>query len=161
MVEIIRRQPALICGLAIGILALIPYVAQAFFLWALLGGAIAAKLLIDSSATPVTLSKGAKAGLLAGLIGGLIYSLVATPLLANSILSYLIDSTPSLKSKTAIEGIYQKPLLKYFISFLFSLAITLLLMGFATLGGMIGTAIFEKRPKPAEAETSQAAEAYD
>ncbi len=159
--EIIKRQPALVCGVAIGILALIPYVAKADIFWALLGGAVAAWLLINNSATPITLGKGAKAGLWAGLIGGLIYSLVATPLLANSILSYLIDSTPSLKSKTAIEGIYQKPLLKYFISFLFSLAITLLLMGFATLGGMIGTAIFEKRPKPAEAETSQAAEAYD
>lgn len=158
MVKIIKRQPALVCGVAIGILALIPYVAKADIFWALLGGAMAAKLLIDSSATPITLSKGAKAGLFAGLIGGLIYIIVATPLMANSILRYLVDSTPSLQAKTAIESVYQKPLIKYLISFLFSFAIMLLLMGLATIGSVLGTAIFERRPKQADAEISLEAE---
>ena len=60
--------------------------------------------------------------------------------------------------KTAIESVYQKPLIKYLISFLFSFAIMLLLMGLATIGGVLGTAIFERRPKQADAEISLEAE---
>ena len=138
--------PALIGGSIIGLMALIPYVSYGAFLWAVLGGMIAARMWIVHSFSPVTIGRGAKIGLLAGWIGGSIYLLVSTPLMANLIVDSLIASSSATPDVRAIfVSLHQKPLLKYTISFIVSFIIASFLLGFAVLGGMVGVAIFERR----------------
>ncbi len=146
--EMLKKYPALVCGIILGILALTPYVATADFLWALLAGFFAVWLLIPQSLLPVSMGKGAKTGLLTGVIGAGLYLIIATPLRATSILDSLIVSAPSLQAQVALQGIHQKPLLKYSISLFLNFLIALLLVLLSVIGGLISVAIFEKR-KPA------------
>jgi hypothetical protein len=159
MAEVDYRKPALIGGLIVGFLSLIPFI-QAFnicvCLWAWVGGAVAAKLLIANSPQPLTSSDGAKIGLFAGLIGAAIFFLIGTPIAVWQMdrtmedLSALL--TPSEESREILERIEQNPGIK-FILLIFTSAIGgLLLLGFTVLGGVLGVALFEKRsnqPQPA------------
>src|SRR6185503_6055931 len=83
MAEVDRKQPALIGGLIVGVLSVLPLIDAGNFcccLWALVGGVVAAKLLIDRSPQPVKSGDGAMVGLLAGAIGGAIHIIIGVPL---------------------------------------------------------------------------------
>ena len=73
-----RKQPALIGGVIVGVLSIIPFLDNVFCccLWALLGGIVAAKVLVDRSPRPVLPADGAMVGLLAGAVGGAIHLLI-------------------------------------------------------------------------------------
>jgi hypothetical protein len=149
MADLSRFRPAFIGGSVIGILALIPYVSYGAFLWAVLGGMMAAKLLSAHDSAPLTLRRGAKVGLLAGCIGGGIYLVVSTPLMANLIVDSLIASAGATPEARAIfVSLHQKLLLKYAISFLVAFLIASLLLGFAVLGGLLGAALFDRHKRP-------------
>src|SRR5262245_43779877 len=78
------KKPALIGGLIAGILSVMPLINTVnvcFCLWAWVGGAVAAKLLIDRSPRIVTAKDGAKVGLFSGLIAGAIVLLITMPLM--------------------------------------------------------------------------------
>ena len=60
-----QSKPYLVGGLIMGVLSVIPLVNAGntcCCLWAWVGGAVAAKLLVDGSAQPVTINDGAKVG---------------------------------------------------------------------------------------------------
>src|SRR5262249_24897423 len=84
MNELDWKQPALIGGVIAGLLSVIPGISLAnccFCAWLLVGGAIAAKMLINRAPRPVKRGEGAQVGAMAGLIAAGIYLVVSIPLI--------------------------------------------------------------------------------
>jgi hypothetical protein len=77
-------QPALIGGLVMGVLSALPLVGPVgnicCCLWVVSGGLVAAYVLQQNMAAPITAGDGAVVGLLAGLMGALVHTLVSIPL---------------------------------------------------------------------------------
>ena len=79
-----KLKPALIGGVVLGILSVIPFVSSANLcccLWAILGGMLATHLYVKNSPTPVNAGEGAILGALAGVVGGVIAFVLGYPLL--------------------------------------------------------------------------------
>lgn len=162
MAEVDQKQPAIVGGVIVGVLSVIPIVSEAntcCCLWALLGGMVAAKLLIDSSPQPVKAGDGAMVGLWAGLIGGAIRFFVGLPieLLTGGfklrLLERLADWTGDPKLQELVQRIIEQAqtqsLLQWLIGAVPIFIIgALVLMGFTVLGGLLGVALFEKRKEP-------------
>jgi len=147
-----RKKPALIGGLIVGVLSLLPYIKAGnycFCLWALVGGAVAAKLLIDRSPEPLTAAEGATIGLMAGLIGGGMYLLIDAPLTALNIGTAIntFKDYPGLPPEARVfyEKIQQSLALKVIVSFLGVFLAAVVLVAFTVLGGLLGVVLFEKR----------------
>ncbi len=69
-----KLKPALIGGVVLGILSVIPFVSAVNLcccLWAILGGMLATYLYVKNSPTPVDAGDGAVLGALAGVVGAL------------------------------------------------------------------------------------------
>jgi hypothetical protein len=78
-----KLKPALIGGVVLGVLSVIPFVSAANLcccLWAILGGILASYLYIKNSPTPATPGDGAMLGALAGVIGGAISLVLGIPI---------------------------------------------------------------------------------
>ncbi|HKV39853.1 MAG TPA: hypothetical protein VJX67_11625 [Blastocatellia bacterium] len=159
-----KLVPALIGGAVLGILSSIPFVNLAnccFCFWVLLGGAIAAKLLISRSPVyPVQTGEGAAVGALAGLVGCSITLVVGIPLsilfgsgMTASIMSGLrgLSSDPNFTAQMdqALRQSQSRPMAEALGYSLFYWVVgSLVSIGFATLGGLIGVSLFEKRKGP-------------
>jgi hypothetical protein len=155
------KMPALIGGLITGVLSVVPVVQWlncCFCGWALVGGAVAAKMLIGRSPRPLRNADGAKIGLLAGAIAAGVYLLLALPLslsgflenLQTELLNRMIEATndPSIQEmlRRMIEESANRSLAEKFISSLILLIpLSVILGGFSVLGGLLGVALFEKR----------------
>src|SRR5687768_4898440 len=77
-----KLKPAIIGGVVLGILSVIPFVNWVNFcccLWAILGGLLAAHLYVKSSPTPTSAGDGAIVGALAGVVGGVIVIFIGIP----------------------------------------------------------------------------------
>src|SRR5882757_9148115 len=90
-----KLKPAVIGGIFIGVLSVIPFVNWANIcccLWAILGGLLASRLYIKGSPTAVSAGDGAIVGGLAGLVGAAISVVIGIPvaLLTNAFVSGLI-----------------------------------------------------------------------
>jgi hypothetical protein len=151
-----KLQPVLIGGLVLGLGSVIPVLS---FLnvcccgWSIIGGALAAYLLIRrSSVLPITSSDGAGAGALAGVVGSFINLIIGVPLTLlrwNSTLATLQQRTDAFPDAAARETVRQitdimqsHPALVALGSWLL---FAVLSVGMAALGGVIGVAMFEKR----------------
>jgi len=144
-----QKKPALIIGSVIGFLTLIPYVSACFCLYALAGGAIATKMVIDKSPTALSAGDGARMGLITGLIGGGIYLVIGAPLTALFIGPSLaeIANNPQMPPnfRDMFANIQNSLPLKVLVSFVSTFIGAMLVLGFTVLGGLLGIAIFEKR----------------
>lgn len=153
-----KLQPALIGGVVLGLLSAIPFLGLANACccsWAILGGALASYLYVKSSPVPVRTSDGAVLGLLAGAIGAAIYLVVSIPLgfLMQSVVLEFIGSFVQGFGPEAAEAFRQQAEIAQSQTIaqqlpgaiLMGLIGGVLLVGFATIGGLIGVAIFEKR----------------
>lgn len=146
-----KLKPAIIGGVVVGLLSAIPFLNLGNVcccLWALLGGALASKMFISSSPTPVKSGDGAVVGVLAGLVGGLIYIVVGIPLaialsgVMNAfILSMMSNADPAMARQMQEQMANQSVLAKVGFGFVWAI----LLIVFSTIGGLLGVAIFEKR----------------
>jgi hypothetical protein len=152
-----KVQPAVVGGLAIGVLSALPIVSAGNLcccLWIVSGGMIAAYLLQQNQATPITQTDGARVGFSAGLVGALVYLLLSIPIailiapLQRELLRRLIERTegvpPELRSYV---GSYVGGAIGIVLSFMF-----MLVMGaiFSTVGGLLGAVLFRKPPRAAE-----------
>ena len=161
-----KFQAAILGGVVLGLLSSIPpinFVNICCCLWVLLGGVIAARTLIKRSPVfPVTTGEGATVGALAGVIGSLILLVISVPLglmgvgegMTYSFLERLGDAANNaevreqmrqmieqMQRQAATQSVGQK-----LVGALFAWLITAVIyIGFATLGGIIGVALFEKR----------------
>ena len=154
-----KFQAALLAGIIFGVLSAIPLVQLLNFcccLWVVIGGAVAARTLINRSPVfPVTSGEGALVGLLSGAIMSVVYLVVGIPLglLASGSMVPLIEKfTESMNDPRVREQLEQvkhmanQPMVEQIAGALIQwLIISVLALGFATLGGVIGVAMFEKR----------------
>ena len=155
-----KIQPALVGGLILGLLSSIPFVNMGNIcccLWVLLGGAIAAKILISKSPyTPVTMGEGAATGAIAGVFGCIITLFLGIPLqllttgLTSGFYKGMMESVADPEVRRAMEQAMAQQrtgdIGAQILGALFSWFIgSIIFIGFATLGGLIGVSIFEKR----------------
>jgi len=147
-------RPAVIGGLVIGVLSALPLFAAANLcccLWVVTGGVVASYLLQQDRAEPIALSDGALVGLLAGLIGSGVYLVLSIPItmmvapLQREVAEQMINSgtlPPEFRDylTDAIGGSAGIA-----IGFFFMLISGII---FATLGGLLGAAMFRKPTTP-------------
>lgn len=141
-----KIKPALLGGGALGLLLVItviigsfvPFIGCCNCLWPIAAGVLATMFYVKESATPATVADGAMVGAIAGVVGGLIYLIIGLPL------SFLIVGVNALDTQ-------MRQLSPDFPIAGVALLIVSGLIGFvvfvvlATLGGVLGIPIFEKR----------------
>lgn len=128
----------LIVGLLSGVLSIIPIVNYCCCIWSIGGGVLAAFLYVKASPVPVRIGDGALVGGLAGVVGGILYLIINLPI------TLLIVGAAGMSSQLRQAGVDVpfSPILLVVIS---SMVTAVILAVLATLGGVIGVAIFEKR----------------
>jgi hypothetical protein len=155
-----KFQAAILAGVIFGVLSSIPFVNLlnvCCCLWVVIGGAVAARTLINRSPVfPVTSGEGAVVGLLAGVISSAVYLVVGVPLslLASgssvALMQKLSESINDPNFRTQMEEQIRRtqsqPAVEQLAGQLLSwLICSVIAIGLATLGGVIGVAMFEKR----------------
>ena len=78
-----KLQPALLGGLFIGVLSALPIISAGncfCCMWVIGGGVIAAYLLQQNQAAPISSSDGAVTGVLAGLVGAVVSLIISIPI---------------------------------------------------------------------------------
>ncbi len=151
-------QPALIGGLFIGVLSALPIIGAlnvCCCAWVIGGGIVTAYLMQNASAIAITVGDGALGGLIAGLIGAAVHAVLSIPILL------IMGPLQARFMQQFMENARDMPEgLRVFmqrgmfggagaaIVFISTFMIWLVLGAiFATIGGMIGAAIFS-RGKP-------------
>lgn len=147
-----KLKPALIGGVVLGLLSVIPFVNFANFcccLWALLGGALATHFYVKSSPTPATAGDGAILGILAGLIGAVIVVVLGIPInllvgaaMREAMIGIVENANPGqadmmrqqMEASASVAGTIVNQLIS-----------AVLIAIFAMIGGLLGVPIFEKR----------------
>jgi hypothetical protein len=157
-----KVTPALIGGLILGLLSAIPIINLGNVcccLWILVGGAIAAKMLINRSPVyPVQSGDGAVVGLLAGAVGSVVLLVIGVPfqlLFGQAVMTSffewmrnMVNQDPNATAQIdqAIRMYQNRPfaeaIMQALVYWLIQAVIT---MGFGALGGLLGVAFFEKR----------------
>ena len=132
-----KLKSALLGGLIVGVLSAIPFINYCCCIWSIGGGAVAAFLYIKGSPIPVRTGDGAIVGGLAGVVGGIIYLIIGLPI---AILFGMAAMQEQL-TRTGISLPVSGTLLMILAGIIGAIILALL----ATLGGIIGVAIFEKR----------------
>jgi len=132
-----KLKPALLGGLVVGLLSAIPFINYCCCIWSIGGGVLAAYLYIKSSPIPVSMGGGAMVGGLAGVVGGIIYLVLGLPI---AILFGMAAMTEQL-TRSGVELPFSGVLLMIVAGIVGAIFLAVL----ATLGGIIGVAIFEKR----------------
>ena len=155
------KQPALIGGVAAGLLSVIPGLNLAnccFCAWLLVGGAVAAKLLIDRSPRPIKSGEGALVGVAAGFIAAGLYLVISLALivlgvgqeLQQNMLSRMAEMSGNPEFQEMMQRVIeasanQTPAQRLIAALPGLIMFSVLFIGFSTLGGLLGVAIFEKR----------------
>ena len=148
-----KLKPALIGGILLGVLSVIPFVNLANIcccLWAILGGMLATYLYVKNSPTPASAGDGAVLGVIAGAIGAVIsvvlgipIALAMGPMMRDMLVSLMRNVDPQqaemMRRQFEAQGNAIAPLI------IQSLIGAGLLFVFAILGGLLGVPIFEKR----------------
>jgi hypothetical protein len=151
-----KLQPALLGGLVLGLGSVIPVVSYGNLCccgWGIVGGALAAYLLIRRSPVlPIRKGDGASAGALAGVIGSLIYLIIGVPLSLlqwDSVVAQMEQRADSVPDAATREMMTQIVATMQNHPVLIALAVWLMFaivgIGVAALGGLIGVSMFEKR----------------
>ena len=148
-----KVKPALIGGVVLGLLSVIPFVSAVNVcccLWAILGGMLATYLYVKNSPTPANAGDGAVLGALAGLIGGVISVILGIPVayamgptMRNMMVGLLENVDPRqaemIREQFEAAGNAIGPII------INALIMAVLLFIFAITGGLIGIPLFEKR----------------
>ena len=152
-----KTQPALLGGVAIGVLSALPFinVANCCCAWILFGGALAAYLMQQNHPEPIQAGDGALVGLMAGAVGAFVWlvisvpiSLVTGPLQSQMMQRVLRDSQdmpPEVRE--LLEGLSGGPMIGagLVLGFFVMLFVSTL---FGMLGGVFGALLFRKDGPP-------------
>lgn len=157
-----KLQPALLGGLAIGVLSALPVVNLGNFCccaWVVLGGALAAYLMQQNSPAPVGAGDGALVGLMAGAFGAIVGSVLAIPIsmamgpfqlqLLERVMEGSRDMPPEVRDifEQMRGGMAGGAMLG--AAFIFSLLFTLFFYSlFGLVGGLLGAVMFRKEMPP-------------
>jgi len=161
MNELDWKQPALMGGLLAGFLSVIPGISlgnACCCAWLLVGGAVAAKMVINRTPRPVKSGEGAQIGAIAGLIAAGVYLVISIPLtlfgigerVYQALLERLAESNGSPDMQEWVRKVKelsesQTPAQRLISALPILIAAGVLFTGFSTLGGLLGVALFEKR----------------
>ncbi len=152
-----KTQPALLGGLAIGVLSALPVIslANCCCAWILFGGALAAYLMQQNHPEPVAVGDGAIVGLLAGIVGAFVWLLLFIPLSAvmspfqNSMFQRLLsssnDMTPEVRAMLEAFGSNQGIGIGVVFFFFVMLFVSSF---FGMIGGLFGALMFRKNAPP-------------
>jgi len=155
-------QPALIGGLVMGVLSALPLVSAGNIcccLWVVTGGLVAAYLLQQNQATPISPADGALVGLLAGLAGAIVQVVLSIPIgllvgpMQRAMMQRILDMSgampPDVRDAVERYGRDAQSGGLFLLGQIFSLIIWLFVGAtFSTLGGLLGAAIFKKNLPP-------------
>ena len=153
-------QPALVGGVVLGVLSALPIVYAGNLcccLWVVSGGLVAAYLLQQNHAGPITPGDGALVGLLAGLVGAFVQTILSIPIdiivapmeramlqrfmeISGNMPVEMRDAFDRYSSSGAPFGVLGV-ILRRIIGLMFMLFIGAI---FSTLGGLLGAFIFRK-----------------
>lgn len=152
-----KLKPAIIGGVVVGLLSAIPFVNLLNIcccLWAIIGGVLASYLYIKASPTPVKPGDGAVLGVLSGVVGALIYIVIGIPLsiLVGATMVSLVSRMMESVNPSQAELMRQQMEAGQTIvgAILRGIFTAFLLVVFATIGGLLGVPIFEKRKAAAD-----------
>jgi hypothetical protein len=121
-------------------------------MWVIAGGVVAAYVLQQNEATPITTGDGAIVGLMAGLVGAFVYLIISIPItiliapMERMFVQRMVDrfgDMPPEFREFAQRGFGQG--LRIMAGFVFFLFIG---SAFSTVGGVIGQLIFQKKLPP-------------
>ena len=150
-------QAALLGGLFIGVLSALPVinVANCCCLWVIAGGVLAAHLDRQNDPRPMTIGRGAFAGLTAGLVGAAIWlvaslalDVVMSPLqerMVDAMIRNARDMPPEARAWLEAIGSRASSPVRWVLGFLFHLVAGAI---FATLGGMFAAMFFTRNNVP-------------
>ncbi|MGI8919457.1 MAG: hypothetical protein ACR2H6_12740 [Pyrinomonadaceae bacterium] len=141
-----KIKPALLGGGALGLLLVITVVISSFVpfigccncLWPIAAGVLATMFYVKGSATPATIADGAMVGAIAGVVGGLIYLVIGLPL------SFLINGVTAMDAQVR-QMSPDFPIAGAALLIVGGLIGFVIFVVLATLGGVLGIPIFEKR----------------
>ena len=148
-----KLKPALIGGVVLGILSVIPFVSAGNVcccLWAILGGMLATYLYVKGSPTPANAGDGAVLGAMAGLVGAVISVILGVPIalaMGPTMRTLMIRLLENVDPRQAEVWRHQfelagDSLVPVIIN---ALILGVLLFIFSIIGGLLGVPIFEKR----------------
>jgi hypothetical protein len=132
-----KLKPALLGGLIVGVLSAIPFINYCCCIWSIGGGALAAYIYIKGSPVPVTTGDGAVVGGLAGVVGGILYLIIGLPIA-------LLFGMAAIQQQLTRSGV-ELPISGFLFAVVAGIFVAVILAVLATVGGLIGVAIFEKR----------------
>ena len=154
-----KLQPALLGGLFIGVLSALPFISAGncfCCMWVIGGGVVAAYLLQQNQAAPISASDGAVTGLLAGLIGAVVSLIISIPVglifgpmqaaWMERVSSSAGDVPPELRPM--LEAMQQSggfSIIGALFGFIFMLFAGVV---FGALGGLLGALFFKKDGPP-------------
>ena len=144
-----KIKPALLGGGALGLLLVFTVLVQSVVpflrlvgccncLWPIAAGVLATMFYVKNSPTPATIADGAIIGALAGLVGGLIYLIIGLPI------SYLINGVATMDAQMR-QFNPDFPISGVILLFIGGVIAFIVFVVLATLGGILGIPIFEKR----------------
>ena len=148
-----KLQPALIGGVAIGVLSALPVIniANCCCAWILFGGALAAYLMQQNHPEPIQVGDGAIVGLLAGVTGAFVWLLLSIPIgiamaplqsrMTQRVLQNASEMAPELRS--VLEGMSTGPTIGLGLVFGFFVMLVVSTL-FGMLGGLFGALMFKK-----------------
>lgn len=144
-----KVKPALIGGLVLGILSVIPLVSTCCCLWAILGGLLTSYLYVKDSPVPATTGDGAVLGAMAGVVGAVIVLIIGIPLsllIGGAMQGWLLGMIQNMDPAQA-ETVRRQMEAGSTVAgaIVNALILAVLLIIFAVIGGLIGIPLFEKR----------------
>jgi hypothetical protein len=151
-----KVQPALLGGVAIGVLSALPVISVANLCccaWIVFGGALAAYLMQANHPEPIQIGDGAIVGLLAGVIGAFVWLVAFIPIaavmapfesrLTQRALQNAAGAAPELRE--LLEGLAAGPTFGIGTVFMFFVML-MVSTTFGMFGGLFGALLFRKSP---------------
>jgi hypothetical protein len=143
-----KLKPALMAGGILGVVLVITVVLSVIpivgivrccnCLWPLAAGALATMFYVKSSSTPATPADGAILGAMTGAVGGLIYLVIGMPI-------YFVLGGVAAMSMQLRQVAPNFPLSGIVLLLVGGVIGAIIYVVLATVGGLIGVPIFEKR----------------
>jgi hypothetical protein len=153
-----KMRAVLIGGATLGLLSAIPPISlgnMCCCLWVIGGGALASYLYVRRSQSPVMLGQGAELGAMTGVVGTIVSHSIGIPLgllLGDPFNRFLVRAFENFNPQVAEEMRKQMEIAaaqtfaqKLPIILATAAFNTVIYIAFATLGGLLGVKLFEKR----------------
>ena len=152
-----KLQPALLGGIAIGVLSALPVInlANCCCAWILFGGALAAYLMQQNHQYPIESGDGAIVGLMAGIIGAVVWVIASVPIyaamlpfqqgMASRVIRDAGDMAPEMRA--IFENWAGAPAMGLGLIFGFFVMLCVSSV-FGMLGGLFGALMFKKSQPP-------------